>query len=94
MDENAEKLVKRILELTHSRFVSANDISRLAELAKPETIQQKIYFLTQVKEVIRLLPEKMFPDYLDANRNRENLIDAAKQAIDQAIAEEEELESE
>ncbi len=81
----AHDLMKAILHLTTQRWTDPQAFARLASSAGFEAVPARIYFLTQLKERVRLMPLKLFP----APEAREKLLEALQTALDREISREE-----
>lgn len=76
-----------LIQLVELRWVGADQIWQLAVNANLTDIEQKIAFFREVKKLIRLIPAEIFAD----EEQRQNMINAAQQAQDRAIEEEEDM---
>jgi len=80
----AQQFLTESLNLKNQRWIDESEIQQMARSAGVQTLEQRIYFLREMRQVIRELPDRAFHDNDD--RNRVN--DAFQLALDQAIAEE------
>lgn len=79
-------LAIELVNLTAQRWIGAQTITGLADKFELRDVTLRIQFLTGVKTILRELPVKIFEDP-DA---RQTLLNAAQEALDAAIDEEEE----
>jgi type III secretion protein W len=81
-------ILLRLLDLAEQAWVSAADVERIAAEAglKLRSLEAEIYFLRELAEIVRALPFRVFKE-ID---QRERLIDAVQEALDDAIRREEE----
>ena len=85
VEYSAHDLMEEILDLTTQRWVDPERFIQIMAkmgLHKPEI---RIYFLTQLREKVRLIPMKLYP----APDTREKMLDALQQALDGEISREE-----
>ena len=75
------EVMGKILDLTQARWMTADSITKLAVDARVSGVEALIYFLTSLKEIVRLIPLKIYT----TTENRGKLIDATQEALDQAI---------
>jgi type III secretion protein W len=84
----ANHVLLRLLDLAEQTWVGAAEIGRIPEEAglKLRTLEAEIYFLRELADVVRALPLRVYkePD------QRERLIDAVQEALDDAVRREEE----
>lgn len=76
-----------LIYLVEQRWVGSDQIWGLADKAGLIDISQKISFFRELKKLIRLIPQEIFAD----EEQRQNMINAAQQAQDRAIEEEEDM---
>ncbi|NRB24678.1 TyeA family type III secretion system gatekeeper subunit [Shewanella sp.] len=76
-----------LIYLVELRWVGADQILGLADKVGLVDISQKISFFRELKKLIRLIPQEIFAD----EEQRQNMINAAQQAQDRAIEEEEDM---
>ncbi len=83
----AHDLMKAILHLLSQRLAEPERFTQLVADAGIRPLEGRIYFLTQLRERLRLLPLKLFlsPDA------REKLLEALQTALDREISQEEAL---
>ncbi len=81
----AHDLMREILHMAAQRWTDPQTFSSLATRAGFRAVAARIYFLTQLRERVRLLPLKLFvsPDA------REKLLESLQSALDQEISREE-----
>jgi len=84
----AFELMKELVNITGEKWVSPTRFSVLADRWELHDLQARIVFLTGVRTLLRDLPVKVFPD-ADV---RQAILNAAQEALDQAIDLEEEQE--
>ncbi len=80
-DVLAFDLLKELVGITADRWINSARFSALAQGWVPDSVQGQVRFLTQVKDLIRLMPVQVFPD----PDSRQAAIVAVQQALDQAI---------
>lgn len=81
----AHDLMREILQMAAQRWTDPERFARLATAAGIQSVEARIYFLTQLKERIRLMPLKLFV----TPEAREQLLEAVQGALDHEIAREE-----
>ncbi len=77
--------MKEILHLTTQRWTDPQSFSKIATAAGIPSVPARIYFLTQLKERVRMLPLKLFI----TPEAREKMLEALQAALDQEISREE-----
>ena len=84
------ELLKTFVKLIEERYITLHQITALATLTGlKENLSAKIFFLTQLKELIRSLPFKIFPQEANLFSNRrDQFYQAASAAVEEAIIEE------
>lgn len=85
----ANVILLRLLDLAEQSWVSAADINKIAgeaQLRLP-SLEAEIYYLRELADITRAMPLRVFKE-MD---QRERLIDAVQEALDDAIQREEEL---
>jgi type III secretion system TyeA family effector delivery regulator len=85
VEYTAHDLMEEILDMTAQRWVDPDRFIQIMAkmgLHKPEI---RIFFLTQLREKVRLIPLKLYP----TPDIREKMLDALQQAMDSEIAREE-----
>ncbi|MEO1998663.1 MAG: type III secretion system gatekeeper subunit SctW [Planctomycetaceae bacterium] len=80
----AQRFLTESLDLKSQRWIDESQIKQMAVEGGAKTLEQRIYFLREMRNVIRELPDRAFHDNDD--RNRVN--DAFQLALDQVIEEE------
>ena len=85
---DGQKLVLKILDLTEQPFPSAEEFKSFVAATGLEKLEAKIYFNTQLMEVLRDLSPRLFAE--DGDRIR--LLEAAQENLDGLIREEESKE--
>lgn len=83
---SAHDLMKEILQMTAQRWTDPESFLRLATAAGINPLVARIYFLTQLRERVRLLPLKLF---FASPETREKLLEALQTSLDQEISREE-----
>lgn len=81
----AHDLMREILNLATQRWADPERFTRLATAAGFNSVPARIYFLTQLKERIRMMPLKLFI----TSEARDKILEAAQSALDQEISREE-----
>lgn len=81
------RLINEILTRISKESFSDDEFLRIAESFSVPPLQLSIEFLTKIYEMIRLFPERVFPN----NVNRENCLIAVQHSLDSAIARESEV---
>jgi type III secretion system TyeA family effector delivery regulator len=81
----AHDLTRELLEMTTARTVTPDQFLLMATKLGVWQLELRIFFLTQLREHIRLLPLKLYPTP-DA---RSRMLDAIGEALDSEIAREE-----
>ena len=81
----AHDLTRELLEMTTSRAVSPDQFLLITSKLGIWELENRIFFLTQLKEQLRLLPLKIYP----TPEARARLLDALTEALDSEIAKEE-----
>ena len=83
-------LVEEVLRLLGQRWVSAADVEGIpGKMGVPnDNLGVKIFVLNQVLETYRKIPDQYFKEM----EHRENILEAAQEALDDVIEEEEEEE--
>lgn len=88
LDAQAFALLRELVDITSEKWVSHLRFSSLADRWGQQDIKARIVFLTGVKSLLREMPVKVFID----GDTRQSILDAAQEALDQAIELEEEQE--
>jgi type III secretion regulator YopN/LcrE/InvE/MxiC len=84
--KKAGDLMKELLPIMNESWADSQKVARLApKLGIQSNIEAEIYFLREVTEIVRRMPAKIFA----APENRETLLLASQQALDEAIEREE-----
>jgi type III secretion system TyeA family effector delivery regulator len=81
----AHDLMREILQMTTQRWTDPLSFGKIATNAGFQVVEARIYFLTQLRERIRMLPLKIFV----SSEAREKLLEALQAALDQEIGREE-----
>ena len=82
--EDGQALLQELLRLKENSWHSGQQIQQISDQLKISLPEAKIYFLTGLKDLIRLIPFKSF----DSDNQRAELLDSVQQALDAAIDEE------
>ena len=83
---SAHDLMRELLEMTTQRWIDPERFQRMADKLQLLDIETRIYFITQLRERVRLIPLKLFPH----PEIREKMLDALQTAMDSEITKEEE----
>jgi type III secretion protein W len=78
-------LMSEILRLTGERWIRAEDFQQMLEKADIADLHASIYFLTALREQIRLIPLKVYP----STESRGKMLDAAQIALDGIVEKDE-----
>lgn len=81
----AHDLMRELLEMTTQRWIDPNSFIQITNKIGVKNSEMRIYFLTQLREKVRLIPLKLYP----APDTRERMLDALQQAMDTEISREE-----
>lgn len=84
---SAHDLMRDLLEMTTQRWIDADRFVKMADRLQIKDIETRIYFLTQLRERVRLIPLKLYPN----PEVREKMLDALQTALDGEITKEENL---
>lgn len=84
-DYTAHDLMRELLEMTTQRWIDPNSFIQITNKIGVKDSEMRIYFLTQLREKVRLIPLKLYP----AADTREKMLDALQQAMDTEISREE-----
>ena len=77
--------VADFLELIEKRWVGVEQVWLFSEKLSIQSIEQRIAFFRELKQVIRLIPQEVFVNL----QQRQNLLQAVAEAQERAIDEEE-----
>ena len=77
--------MRELLEMTTQRWIDPERFIQITNKLGVRTSEMRIYFLTQLREKVRLIPLKLYP----VPDIREKLLDALQQAMDTEISREE-----
>ena len=85
-------LIEEVLRLLNQRWVSASDMESIpGKMGVPDdNLAVQIFVLNQILETYRKVPDQYFKEA----DHRENILEAAQEALDDLIEQEEEEESE
>jgi type III secretion system TyeA family effector delivery regulator len=81
----AHDLMREILEMTTQRWIDPDKFTQITNRVGVRQPEMRIYFLTQLREKVRQIPLKLYPD----PDVREKMLDAMQQALDAEISREE-----
>jgi type III secretion system TyeA family effector delivery regulator len=81
----AHDLMKELLDMTTQRWIDPDRFIQILAKVGLRKSEMRIYFLTQLRERVRLIPLKVYP----VPETREKMLDALQQAMDIEIAREE-----
>lgn len=81
----AHDLMRELLEMTTQRWVDPERFIQITNKLGIRSSEMRIYFLTQLREKVRLIPLKLYP----TPDTREKMLDALQQAMDTEISREE-----
>ena len=81
----AHDLMKELLDMTTQRWIDPDRFIQILAKIGIRKSEMRIYFLTQLRERVRLTPLKLYP----VPETREKILDALQQAMDIEIAREE-----
>jgi type III secretion system TyeA family effector delivery regulator len=84
-DYTAHDLMREILHLATQRWADPERFRQIATIAGFHAIEARIFFLTQLKERVRMMPLKLFV----APEAREKMLEALQTALDTEISREE-----
>jgi type III secretion system TyeA family effector delivery regulator len=77
--------MREILQMATQRWTDPERFGKIATLAGIHSVEARIYFLTQLRERVRLMPLKLFV----TSEAREKMLEALQAALDQEISREE-----
>ncbi len=83
--EDAKLLMKPLLQMKDERWINSTSFTNLAASLGLTKTEEQIHFLTEVKELARQLPLKLY----DNPETRPTFLQAAQAALDEAIGREE-----
>ena len=81
----AHDLMRELLDMTTQRWIDPDRFIQMLAKIGIRKSEMRIYFLTQLRERVRLIPLKLYP----VPETREKMLDALQQAMDIEIAREE-----
>jgi type III secretion system TyeA family effector delivery regulator len=81
----AHDLMRELLEMTTQRWIDPEKFTQITHRMGVRQPEMRIYFLTQLREKVRQIPLKLYPD----PEIREKMLDAMQQALDTEISREE-----
>ncbi len=77
--------MREILQMATQRWTDPERFSRIATAAGFSSAESRIFFLTQLRERVRMMPLKLFV----TTEAREKMLEALQTALDQEISREE-----
>ncbi|EMD78942.1 type III secretion system effector delivery regulator TyeA [Vibrio diabolicus E0666] len=86
MAYQVSNLMADVIALVEQRWVSSDEICKVANAMELTAVQQKIDFFREFHKLVRAIPIDVFAD----EEQRQNLIQAVQKALDEAIDIEEE----
>lgn len=86
MAYQVSNLMADVIALVEQRWVSSDEIWKVANAMELTAVQQKIDFFREFHKLVRAIPIDVFSD----EEQRQNLIQAVQKALDEAIDIEEE----
>ncbi|UDY81501.1 TyeA family type III secretion system gatekeeper subunit [Vibrio diabolicus] len=89
MAYQVSNLMADVIALVEQRWVSSDEIWKVANAMELTAVQQKIDFFREFHKLVRAIPIDVFAD----EEQRQNLIQAVQKALDEAIDIEEEEEA-
>jgi type III secretion protein W len=81
-----QDLMGRIMALKEEQWITGNSIEGIVQSVGIRDIETRIYFLRELKNLVRDIPLKVYGD----TESREKFLDAVQEAMDKAIESEEE----
>jgi len=81
----AHDLMRELLEMTIQRWIDPEKFIHITNRIGIRQPEMRIYFLTQLREKVRQIPLKLYPD----PDIREKMLEAMQQALDTEISREE-----
>ncbi|HHF3111375.1 TyeA family type III secretion system gatekeeper subunit [Vibrio diabolicus] len=86
MAYQVSNLMADVIALVEQRWISSDEIWKVANAMELTAVQQKIDFFREFHKLVRAIPIDVFAD----EEQRQNLIQAVQKALDEAIDIEEE----
>ncbi|MDF5346392.1 TyeA family type III secretion system gatekeeper subunit [Vibrio parahaemolyticus] len=86
MAYQVSNLMADVIALVEQRWVSSDEIWKVANAMELTAVEQKIDFFREFHKLVRAIPIDVFAD----EEQRQNLIQAVQKALDEAIDLEEE----
>lgn len=80
-------LLGEIVALRNERFLGAMNIDKIASRAKAPDIEREVLFLQEMLNMTRSFPSQLF----DGDQGRMKVLDAVQEAVDNAVAREDEF---
>jgi type III secretion protein W len=80
-------LLGEIVALRNERFLGAMNIDKIAARAKAPDIEREVLFLQEMLNMTRSFPSQLF----DGDQGRMKVLDAVQEAVDNAVAREDEF---
>jgi type III secretion protein W len=85
VDARAWELMRQVVSLCSESWITRDRFLQMAAQWTPDSLPERIRFLTELKRVFRELPVQIFPD-LDA---RQALLTALQDGLDELVSQEE-----
>lgn len=85
-DISPSEMMKQIMNLKQERWLKPDDVLKLLQNAGIQDVEAQIYFLREVKNLIRDIPLKVYEE----SETRDKLLDAVQEALDMTIDKEDE----
>lgn len=86
VNEKAHQLMREVLPLIEERWLDGAKITAIADRLQVREPEARVYFLRELQVICRKLPLKVYKD----DEARQRLLTAIQEAMDAAIALEEE----
>jgi len=80
------ELLSDLVEMLEQRWIGVDAMLTMYEKINLEGIEHKIAFFRELRHMVSLIPIEIFSD----DEQRQNMINAAQEALDRSIEEEEE----
>lgn len=80
IDIASHQVMRLLLPLTHAKFVSKDQLLMIPTQLNIKSTEARVFFLNELLNLLRNMPEKIFPSL----ENRERLLAACLEAADQA----------
>ena len=90
LEIKSDEVLRNMLDLIDQQWVTETDFNQLPEKLGVNELQAKIFLMTKIVGLIRLLPEEMFSN----EDTKQNMISSSQESLDCLIEEEAEEEIE